>query len=158
MENIVLYAQWEPDHIYLKSKVYKIGENDIDIYEENDVYLDKIEPETTLENFKKNCKTNGNITVLNEKGIELQDEEFVGTNMKIQVTRKTEKITLTAVVMGDLDGNGKVTITDLSVLNQTLLQTTTLENEYKIAADLDENNNITVTDLSTINKMLLGIL
>ncbi len=59
MENIVLYAQWEPDHLYLKSKIYKIGENNIDIYEENDVYLDKMEPETTLENFKKNCETNG---------------------------------------------------------------------------------------------------
>ena len=78
--------------------------------------------------------------------------------MTLQVTKDKEKIELQIAVMGDLDGNGKVTITDLSVLNQTLLQTTTLENEYKIAADLDENNNITVTDLSTINKMLLGIL
>ena len=155
MENIVLYAQWEPDHLYLKSKVYKIGENDIDIYEENDVYLDKIEPETTLENFKKNCKTNGNITVLNEKGIELQDEEFVGTNMKIQVTRKTEKITLTAVVMGDLDGNGKVTATDLSTLNQALLKMIQLKNAEFKAVDLDDNQKLTATDLSTINNTIL---
>ena len=155
MENIVLYAQWEPEHLYLKSKVYKIGENDIDIYEENDVYLDKIEPETTLENFKKNCKTNGNITVLNEKGIELQDEEFVGTNMKIQVTRKTEKITLTAVVMGDLDGNGKVTATDLSTLNQALLKMIQLKNAEFKAVDLDDNQKLTATDLSTINNTIL---
>ena len=155
MENIVLYAQWEPDHLYLKSKVYKIGENDIDIYKENDVYLDKIEPETTLENFKKNCKTNGNITVLNEKGIELQDEEFVGTNMKIQVTRKTEKITLTAVVMGDLDGNGKVTATDLSTLNQALLKMIQLKNAEFKAVDLDDNQKLTATDLSTINNTIL---
>ena len=70
----------------------------------------------------------------------------------------TEKIELKIAVSGDLNGDGKVTATDLSTMNQTILKTTKLENEYKLAADLDENNNITATDLSTLNKMLLKIL
>lgn len=70
----------------------------------------------------------------------------------------TEKIELTVAVSGDLNGDGKVTATDLSTLNQTILKLVKLENEYKIAADLDENDKITATDLSTLNKILLKIL
>ena len=61
-------------------------------------------------------------------------------------------------VMGDLTGDGKVTATDLSTLNQTILKLITLENEFYIAADLDENNKITATDLSTENKILLKLI
>ena len=147
-----------PEALYLSSEIYKIGNNDIKKYEVGDKYISRVIEKTTLEKYIANLKTNGTIKVLKTDGTELQKGEYVGTGMTLQVTKDKEKIELQIAVMGDLDGNGKVTITDLSVLNQTLLQTTTLENEYKIAADLDENNNITVTDLSTINKMLLGIL
>ena len=34
-----------------QKKKYKIGENDIDNYEQGDIYLDKIEQETTVEEF-----------------------------------------------------------------------------------------------------------
>ena len=155
MENIVLYAQWEEDKLYLKSEKYKIGENNIDIYEKDDMYLDKIEPETTVKELKNNCETNGTIEVLDEKNEVLSDDELVGTNMTIQVTRKNEKITLTAVVMGDLDGNGKVTATDLSALNQAFLKIIKLEDAAFKAADLDDNNKLSATDLSTINNTIL---
>ena len=75
--------------------------------------------------------------------------------MKIQVTRKTEKITLTAVVMGDLDGNGKVTATDLSTVNQALLKMIQLKNAEFKAVDLDDNKKLTATDLSTLNNTIL---
>ena len=155
MENIVLYAQWEEDKLYLKSEKYKIGENNIDIYEKDDMYLDKIEPETTVKELKNNCETNGTIEVLDEKNEVLSDDELVGTNMTIQVSRKNEKITLTAVVMGDLDGNGKVTATDLSALNQAFLKIIKLEDAAFKAADLDDNNKLSATDLSTINNTIL---
>ena len=88
----------------------------------------------------------------------LTEEEYVGTGMKLTAIKDKEKIELKIAVSGDLNGDGKVTATDLSTMNQTILKTTKLENEYKLAADLDENNNITATDLSTLNKMLLKIL
>ena len=155
MENIILYAKWEEEKLYLKSQKYKVGENDIDNYEENDVYLDKIEPETTVAELINNCETNGIISVINEEGKELEEDELVGTNMTIKVTRYDEEITLTAVVMGDLDGNGKVTATDLSTLNQTVLQLIQLKGASFKAADLDDNEKITATDLSTENNAIL---
>ena len=122
MENIVLYAQWENDNLYLKSEKYKIGENNIDIYEENDVYLDKLNQKQQLKNSKANCDTNGTITVLNEKWMNYKRRWFSWNKYDYQSYKKNQEITLTAVVMGDLDGNGKVTATDLSALNQVVLK------------------------------------
>ena len=156
LENIILYAQWEKDELYLKSEKYKIGENDIDNYEQGDIYLDKIEPNTTLKDFIANCDTNGDITVINSEGKELSDDDLVGTGMTMKVKRYDEEITLTLVVMGDLDGDGKVTAVDLSTLNQAILKTTKLENAEFKAADLDDSKKITATDLSTINDTILG--
>ncbi len=156
LENIILYAQWEKDELYLKSEKYKIGENDIDNYEQGDIYLDKIEPNTTLKDFIANCDTNGDITVINSEGKELSDDDLVGTGMTMKVKRYDEEITLTLVVMGDLDGDGKVTAVDLSTLNQVILKTTKLENAEFKAADLDDSKKITATDLSTINDTILG--
>ena len=39
LENIKVYAKWDIEDLYLKSQKYKIGENNVDEYEENDIYL-----------------------------------------------------------------------------------------------------------------------
>ena len=153
--NIILYAQWENDNLYYKSEKYKVGENNIDIYEDGDIYLDKIEPQTTVKKLVENSDTNGTITVIDENGNKLKEDDLVGTGMTIKVTRYDEEITMTAVVMGDLDGNGLVTATDLSTLNQVILKTTTIEGAVFKAADLDDNEKLTATDLSTINNTIL---
>ena len=151
-------SKGETEKLYLSTEKYKIGNNDINNYEENDKYISRIEKETTKDEFINNLKTNGTIRITKEDGTELEENELVGTGMTIEVTKDEEKIELKIAVMGDLDGNGKITATDLSTLNQTILKVITLENEYNIAADLDENERITATDLSTLNQMLLGVL
>lgn len=159
--NLDLYAIWEEiatsEKLYLSSKPYKIGNNDIDNYEVGDKYISRVVKETTKANFIYNLDTNGKVRILKEDGTELKDGELVGTGMTLEVTKDKEKIELKIAVSGDVSGDGKVTVTDLSTINQTVLGVVKLENEYKIAADLDENDNITVTDLSTENKMILGL-
>lgn len=148
----------EPEKLYLSSETYKIGDNDIKNYEDGDKYISRVNKETTKQSFISNLDTNGTIRILKQNGTVLGENELIGTGMTLEVTKDEEKIELKIAVMGDLNGDGKVTATDLSTLNQTILKLVTLENEYKIAADLDENNSLTATDLSTINKMLLKIL
>ena len=114
-------------------------------------------PKVTAE-FIDSLSTNGTIRILKEDGTELEEDGLIGTGMTIEVVKDDEKITMKIAVMGDLTGDGKVTATDLSTLNQTILKLITLENEYYIAADLDENDKITATDLSTENKILLKLI
>ena len=157
--NIKVYAQWDYDGLYLSSKTYKIGENDIDNYEEGDIYLDKISPETTVSEFIDNCSTNGKITIYDAQGKALRNNDLVGTGMTIKVTRDDEEIDITAVVMGDIDGDGRTTIQDLSELNKAYLGISEKELEgarFK-AADIDDSTRITATDFSELNKAILGI-
>lgn len=141
--------------LYLSSETYKIGDNDINNYEEGDKFISKVNATTTLENYKNNLKTNGTIKVIKQDGTELADDEFVGTGMTLQLTKDEEKIELQIAVMGDLDGNGKITATDLAMINQTVLGETELENEYALAGDFDENKKFTATDLAQLNQILL---
>ena len=134
------------DNLYLSSETYKIGDNDINNYEEGDKFISRVKAAT---------KTNGTIKVIKQDGTELGDEEFVGTGMTLQVTKDEEKIELQIVVMGDLDGNGKITATDLAMINQTVLGEVELENEYALAGDFDENKKFTATDLAQLNQILL---
>lgn len=173
--DLTLYAKWKeiipdptptpdpkpeptPEKLYLSSETYKIGNSDIKNYESGDKYISRITKETTLENYITNLKTNGTVKVLKKDGTELQNSEYIGTGMTLQITKDKEKIELQIAVMGDLNGDGRVTIVDLTTINHAILQTETLENEYKIAADINENDNISITDLISINEMILGIL
>lgn len=161
--DLTLYAQWKEvpklESLYLSSESYKIGNIDITKYQEGDKYISRITKETTLKDFIGNLETNGDIVqVIKQDGQVLADSEFVGTGMKLVITKDTETIELNIAVKGDLSGDGKVTVTDLSTLNQTILKTVTLQNAYRVAGDLDENSDITATDLSTLNKMILKII
>lgn len=162
-KELSLYAQWKEvpklESLYLSSKAYKIGTTNITKYQEGDKYISRVTKETTLKDFISNLETNGDVVqVIKQDGQVLAEGEFVGTGMKLVITKGTESIELNIAVKGDLSGDGKITVTDLSTLNQTILKTVTLQNEYRVAGDLDENNDITVTDLSTLNKMILKIL
>ena len=157
LENIILYARWDESKLYLRSSVYKIGENDIDRYEPNDVYLDKIQPKTTLSKFINNCKTNGIITVIDKQGQQLEQNDIVGTEMTIKVTKGNEEINLTAVVMGDTDGDGYATATDMSDMKDVILKTKNLEGAKFKAADIDDTKKVTSTDLSDINRAILKL-
>lgn len=143
------------DNLYLSSETYKIGDNDINNYEEGDKFISRVKAATTLEDYRNNLKTNGTIKVIKQDGTELGDEEFVGTGMTLQVTKDEEKIELQIAVTGDLDGNGKITATDLAAINQTVLGEVELENEYALAGDFDENKKFTATDLAQLNQLLL---
>lgn len=55
---------------------------------------------------------------------------------------------------GDLDGNGKVTVTDLSTLNQAVNGRVTLTEDEKIRADLDGDGKITKADIALMEQFI----
>lgn len=149
--------QEEPETIKLSTQVYKIGTEDVNNYISEDQYIYRIDKETTLELFVSNLSTNGDIEVLKEDGTEVNDDELIATGMILRITKDEESIELKIAVTGDTNGDGKVSITDLTQVNRHLLETVKLENEYFLAADYNDNGDVTITDLSNINKILLEI-
>lgn len=57
---------------------------------------------------------------------------------------------------GDLDSDGKITVTDLSVLNQAVNGKIRLSEEQKKRADLNGDKKITKADRDLMNQFLLG--
>ena len=162
LENIILYARWKeaPQGDYFRSEKYKVGEQDLDFYEEDDVYLDKIEPNTTVEKLKENCEVRPGreIEVYNGE-TKLNDDDLVGTNMKVVV--KDTDIEMIAVVMGDVSGDvngiksstgdGKITASDIAAIIEHKIGNNIITDEgFEKAADIDDNGKITPADLASI--------
>lgn len=89
-------------------------------------YISKVKPETTVQTFMNNISTNGTMRVVNSKGEEIQNEQPVGTGYKLKVEYKGTEYEYEVAVRGDIDGNGKITATDLSTLNQAVIKKITL--------------------------------
>ena len=63
--------------------------------------------------------------------------------------------TLTVVVTGDVNGDGKISITDLVQINSHLLKKNELSGAAASAADVNADGKISITDLVQINSHLL---
>ena len=117
-------------------------------------YIKNIQPETELTTFKKAIFTEVGYTVFNLSRNQVLDNEMIGTGYKLITDTGKEYV---LIVMGDLNGDGEMKLTDLSMIRKHYLELETLTDEYEKAADIDNNGNISLNDISLIRKMILGI-
>lgn len=117
-------------------------------------YIKNIQPETELTTFKKVIFTEVGYTVFNLSGNQVLDNEMIGTGYRLITDTGKEYV---LIVMGDLNGDGEMKLTDLSMIRKHYLALETLTDEYEKAADVDNNGNISLNDISLIRKMILGI-
>ena len=103
--------------------------------------------------IEKYVNGTGIIDVINQNGTELKDTNFVGTGMKI----KHENEEWTIIIRGDLDGNGKFTVTDIAKQKLNLVEQEKLTDEYEIAADYNQDGKVTLTDLSQMKTALVDM-
>jgi len=83
--------------------------------------------------------------------------DLAATGMTVEYAVGGETVqTLTVVVTGDVNGDGKCSISDLVQINSHLLGRQTLENAFLQAADINGDGNCTISDLVQINSHLLG--
>ena len=89
--------------------------------------------------------------------VEVFGETLVGTGMVVKLMfGSTVKDSVVAVVTGDLNGDGKVSITDMLNIKSVLLGKLTLEQYAEMAADLTGEGKITITDFVQIKAYILG--
>ena len=144
-----LYAKWSyASQYYIVSDTHEIDLQNRTIAE--------IKNSTNVSTFIKNLKTNGTVRILNSKGNVLTDSSLVGTGSIVEVTYKGTKYKYSTIVKGDLDGNGRISVTDLAIMNQAIVGRTTLSGVYSKAADLDGNGRMSVTDLAMMNQVIVG--
>ncbi len=133
-----------PEEAFITSNEYII----------EDDFISRIEPKTTLNAFMLNVETNRDIKIIDKNGNVLQENDIIGTGMTIQVGNEIE---YRLIVIGDIDGNGEITITDLAKLKLHCVEKEFIVESSEIkAADIDENNEITITDIAQMKLILIG--
>ena len=124
------------------------------VYVITQTMIDKISPNTDVNTFKNNISTEVGYTIVNAKGEELQNTQKIGTGDKL-ITETNKEYTL--IVTGDLNGDGNVTLIDMSLLRKHYLEIESLQDEYLKAADMDNNNIISLRDIANMRKTILKI-
>lgn len=143
---IELYAQWQEDFDF---KINKYS------YDETNNYIDLIEYNTTVSDFKKNIILNSSYSVtVDSKEINGKNMLFTGGKTKIFKDKLLYK-ELTNIVRGDVNGNGKIDIIDYIRIKKDIMDDTKLSGEYKRAADMNQNNKIDIIDYIRIKKIIM---
>ena len=117
-------------------------------------YIYKIEPDTTAEQVKGNIITNEIISFYNQNNQLISEQTIVGTGMKVRIGT----VEYILVVTGDTNGDGRVSIVDLSAIKLHSIGKTnyTLTGQYFRAGDMNFDNKINIIDVSRAKLEVIG--
>lgn len=123
-------------------------------------YVERILPNTTVAQFKKNVTlenvtTEPQIVFTDHEGMPLAEDGIVTTGTQIKVG-KTLQYTL--VVIGDTDSDGEITINDMAELKLHIIEKELLEGIKLKSADVDNDGEVTINDLAQMKLILIDLL
>lgn len=128
--------RYDPALEGIRSEYYRIDGN----------YISGIAPGTSVEKLRNACAPSG-LTVSGDK---------VVTGTVLTYTGETETVSLTAVITGDLNGDGGITISDMLMLKTSLLGGK-INPLASAAGDLNGDSKVTITDFLKVKSYLLGL-
>lgn len=147
------------EYVKIKTNEIKIRKN----LEKNEKYI-KINPNYTIENLKSQIITNKKIVIKDKDNQEItNNKELLKTDDKIQIiSNSTNNIDEYKVaVSGDLNGDGKITITDIVKMNLYIIDVDKgLDGVYLEAGDLIKKENkteISLVDLVKLSRIFIGV-
>ena len=119
-------------------------------------YLSKIAEGTSVSKLKSGITASGG-TVKVYKGTKEVTSGNVGTGMTVQLfIGGAKKQTLTVVVTGDINGDGRISGSDLLQVQDNILLLLNLSGAKFEAADINGDGRISGSDLLRVNDSLLG--
>ena len=125
-------------------------------YEINNTYISDISSQTSIEAFMNEIITDADEAKVYKADDTIADEqEIISTGMKIVSKSGDRTSTLTAVVKGDSNGDGKADFVDMIISNKARLGEIKLENEFFKAADVNNDEKNDIRDLVKINRFRL---
>lgn len=131
-------------------------------YVVEDDMISRIIPGTTVKEFIKNVETknvdNDGIVILNQDGNTLNENDVIASGMTIKVGKTLQ---FTASVIGDVDGDGQITVNDLAKVKLHYIVDTPLTGAYLKAADVDglveDDSPVGMNDIARIKLVLINL-
>lgn len=122
----------------------------------NSSIISKISLQTTVKDFVASLSPSEFLTV--KKGTStVSDSSYVGTGMTVElVVGGVTYQKLNIVVTGDINGDGKTTVTDFVKLKTRIMTQTQFDGVGEIGADVNGDGKITITDFVQMKTHILG--
>lgn len=132
-------------NLKLKSTVHNL---------END-FVKTIKPNKTVLDIKNEFTNDNSMLVIYRDGQALTDADTVGTGDVIKlVYQDVSYDQRTLIILGDINGDGKVSVPDVLLIRSAILGVT-ITDVQKAAADINNDGNIRVNDLLAIRGHIL---
>ena len=119
-----------------------------------------MEPNTTIDDFLSNLKNereNLKVYESTETNV-VENEENVKTKYIVKlVINNITYDQLNLVVKGDIDGDGYITVADVTLAENSILRLSKLDKIEFVAADIDIDNYVTVADVTKMQNYILRL-
>ena len=127
-------------------------------YKMVDNFIYRIKNSTKVSDIKNALITNGakTVNVKKEDNTLLKDTDILSTNNKIEISDGTNTKTYILSIIGDVSGDGKITILDLLQVQKHIKGVKKLTGASLLAGDTSLDNKVTILDLLKIQKHIKG--
>lgn len=119
-----------------------------------DEIISRIKPNTTITELRKNINASQDIVIIDKNGNILENDQKIGTGMQLKVG----KLTYTLSVIGDIDGDGEISVADLSKIKLHLIDLETLTGLELKSGNIDGIDEITLIDLAQMKLVIIDLL
>ena len=99
---------------------------------------------------------NAEITIKSATG-KVKNNELLATGDIVTITSSKTSEDYQISVLGDTNGDGKISIADLLKTQKHILGANKLSGVYEKSADINNDNSVTLVDLLKIQKYILGV-
>lgn len=122
-----------------------------------ETYMSGIAPETSAANMLANITAN-NCTVKLLRADGADNNGIVGTGNKVTVyVNQTAVKQYETVIYGDINGDGKISVVDIVMMQKHILGTSRLSGAAAEAADTSKDGQVTIKDLVILQKHILHV-
>ena len=120
-------------------------------------YISKFEQGTTYQDIQDNITTSGSVKFIDTSGKELQSNDIIRTGSKVKISTESETKEYTIVVYGDVNGDGRIAMSDLVISAKYLLDGTIISEDcYREAMDVIKDGKILMSDIVRLSNILIG--
>jgi hypothetical protein len=119
-------------------------------------FISLIDPGTTVQTLLAGLDQGGSVEV-SSGGIPVPGTSRIGTGMVLKLMDGSTVLqSLTVVVTGDVNGDGRITLTDFVQVKAHLMAKSMLAGAYGKAADVNGDGKVTLTDFVKLKAHLMG--
>ena len=119
-------------------------------------YIRKVQAGITVEQLLNNINEKAYVTIFDKNGNVADRNALIATGMVAKLIVNGQVVdSATIIVTGDVNGDGKISVTDMAAVQHHVLGQTMITDIYLLAADTQNDGEVSITDFVQIQHHIL---